>query len=57
MRYWIGRGFMLAGILTSMFALYLGMSNTIRPGRELMILVGSMSFFMIGWIVAGGGKK
>lgn len=56
MRYWIGRGFMLAGILTSMFALYLGMREQIRPGRELMILVGSMSLFMIGWIVSGGKK-
>lgn len=57
MRYFIGRGLQLAAILTVLFILYLGMSEQIRPGRELMLLAGPAGMFAIGWMLAGGAQK
>ena len=57
MRYYIGRGLQLAAIFTVLFILYLGMSEQIRPGKELMLLAGPGGMFFIGWLLAGGAKK
>ena len=57
MRYFIGRGLQLAAILTVLFILYLGMTEQIRPGRELMLLAGPAGMFAIGWMLAGGAQK
>ncbi len=57
MRYWIGRGLMLAGMFTGLYVFWLGMTERIRPGAELSAAAGSCSLFAIGWLLAGGGRK
>lgn len=56
MRFYIGRGLQLSALVSGMSALLLGYSESIRPGKELMIAAGSACLFFIGWYVSGAKK-
>jgi hypothetical protein len=56
MRYYIGRGLMLSALISGMYALVLGYSDAVRPGKEMMIAAGSACLFFIGWFISGAKK-